>query len=142
MSADTSHLCLITVKDYRPDNTEQFVERENQEIDDNEYPRKGKDAGLVVIFNHEHFNNLDLRKGSRRDVNELIQSFGRVGYNIEKRYIHNDLTRKQVKAELKTRKPVKFGIKIIRLEFFHSFRTGLFGKKQSYHYFLDTRRKR
>lgn len=115
------------MKDYRPDDTEQFVERENQEIDDYEYPRSGQDAGLVVIFNHERFNNLDLRKGSRRDVNELVQSFGRVGYNIEKRYIHNDLTRKQVKAELKTRKLVEFLVtKIISLKFFCSFGAGLF----------------
>lgn len=102
-------ICIFfTVKDYCPDNTEQFVERNNQEIDNYEYPRNGKDAGLVVIFNHERFDQLDIRKGSRRDVNELVQSFGRIGYNIEKRYIHNDLTRKQVIAELKTRKPVEF----------------------------------
>lgn len=52
----------------------------------------------MVIFNHESYldSTLQFREGSRRDVNELIQSFGRVGYNIEKNYIHNDLTRKEI----------------------------------------------
>lgn len=47
---------------------------------------------------------MDLRKGSRRDVNELIQALGRVGYNIEKKYIYNDLTRKAIISVLRERK--------------------------------------
>lgn len=80
------------------------MEKPTELQDAYEYPRTGTDPGLVVIFNHERFDNQDLRKGSRRDVNELIQSLGRVGYNIEKKYIHNDLTRKEVLQVLQTRK--------------------------------------
>lgn len=83
---------------------QKFVENANQIEDAYEYRRKGQDPGLVVIFNHERFDSLDLRKGSRRDVNELIQSFGRIGFNMEKRHIYNDLTRKEFKGILKTRR--------------------------------------
>lgn len=90
-----------------PSDIEKFIENPNQIEDDYEYPRKGKDPGLVVIFNQESFDtNLDLRKGSRRDVNELIQTFGRVGFNMEKRRIYNDLTREEILEELRTRKHV------------------------------------
>lgn len=92
------------MKDYYPEDLQKFVEDPSDLQDDYEYPRNGTDPGLVVIFNHERFENLDLRKGSRRDVNELIQSLGRVGYNIEKQHIHNDLTRREIMQVLKERK--------------------------------------
>lgn len=98
------HVFYISVKDYYPEDLQKFVEEPSEVQDDYEYPRTGTDPGLVVIFNHERFDYLDLRKGSRRDVNELIQAFGRVGYNIERKHIHNDLTRKEIMNVLKERK--------------------------------------
>lgn len=96
----------ITVKDYYPKDLQtRFIERHKDNVkDEYEYPRKGTDPGLVVIFNQENFEHVSKRKGSRRDVNELIQAFGRIGYNIEKKYIHNDLTRKEIIQILKERK--------------------------------------
>lgn len=96
----------FTVKDFYPEDLQKFVEKPSDLKDDYEYPRNGTDPGLVVIFNHESFldSSVQFRKGSRRDVNELIQSFGRVGYNIEKNYIHNDLTRKEILKVLKASK--------------------------------------
>lgn len=98
----------ISVKDYYPDDVQKFVEEPTNLYDDYEYPRTGSDPGLVVIFNHERFDApVDFRKGSRRDVNELIQALGRIGYNIEKKHIHNDLTRKRIICVLKERKKPK-----------------------------------
>lgn len=85
-----------------------FIEQPSDLKDKYEYERNGTDAGLVVIFNHERFSNagVGFRKGSRKDVNELIQSLGRVGYNIKKQYIHNDLTRKEIMKVLTERKTI------------------------------------
>lgn len=91
------------MKDYYPKDFQGFVEEFSFLQDSYEYPRTGTDPGLVVIFNHERFDYLDLRKGSRRDVSELVQAFARVGYNIEKKYIYNDLKRKEIMIVLDER---------------------------------------
>ncbi|KAK5640374.1 hypothetical protein RI129_011185 [Pyrocoelia pectoralis] len=70
---------------------------------EDEYPRNGSDPGLVVIFNQQTFDGSDelVRLGTNRDVNELIVTFGRLGYNIEERYIYSDLRRCEILKEIK-----------------------------------------
>lgn len=41
--------------------------------------------------------------GTNHDVNEAILTFGRLGYNIKARNIHNDFTRGELIKELDTR---------------------------------------
>ncbi|KAF5287190.1 hypothetical protein FQA39_LY16009 [Lamprigera yunnana] len=67
---------------------------------DYEYPRPGKDPGLIVIFNQQKFEKFEERLGTNRDVNELILTLGRLGYNIEEEFIYNDLPKKDVLDKL------------------------------------------
>ncbi|KAF5287192.1 hypothetical protein FQA39_LY16011 [Lamprigera yunnana] len=76
-----------------------FKEDPNQIQDEDEYQRSGTDAGLVVIFNQESYDssrNIEKRVGTNTDVNELILTFGRLGFNIERQHIHNNLKRKEI----------------------------------------------
>ncbi|XP_060520241.1 caspase-6-like [Cylas formicarius] len=71
-----------------------FSERAHFSLDDLEYPRNGIEPGKVLIFNQEVFEDseLDYRRGSVRDVNELIICMQRLGFNIEKGDICTDYT--------------------------------------------------
>nr|ALF06104.1 caspase-3 [Dastarcus helophoroides] len=77
-----------------------FTEKEHIPIDVTEYNRKGKEPGLVLIFNEENAENQPYRKGSRRDVNEIILCFSRLGFNIYEDNICTDFTRKEVLEKL------------------------------------------
>lgn len=82
-----------------------FKERPDQVKDPTEYPRTNPDPGLLVIFNQEEFESsrYNRREGTREDVNELLQSFGRMGFNVQDKYIFNDLERTRVLGELRNR---------------------------------------
>lgn len=66
--------------------------------DEFEYDRSGSNQGLVVIFNQRRFqkSNLQDRQGTNRDVNEIVQCLGRLGYNIDKENVFEDLTREEI----------------------------------------------
>ncbi|CAG9824540.1 unnamed protein product [Phaedon cochleariae] len=81
-----------------------FKERQNLTIDEKfEYKRDGNEPGLVIIFNHENFESPDLkpRRGSRRDVNEIITCKQRQGINISEDNILTDATTKEISDKLK-----------------------------------------
>ncbi|CAH1179716.1 unnamed protein product [Phaedon cochleariae] len=81
-----------------------FKERQNLAIDEKfEYKRDGNEPGLVIIFNHENFESPDLkpRRGSRRDVNEIITCKQRQGINISEDNILTDATTKEISDKLK-----------------------------------------
>ncbi|KAL3285179.1 hypothetical protein HHI36_019298 [Cryptolaemus montrouzieri] len=87
------------------DDSEQFgcfQEQPNYLIDKFEYPRKGKEPGLVIIFNQVHFLDEDTkpRYGSYKDVNEIVICFSRLGFNVRSKYIYTDLTRTEMFAEI------------------------------------------
>lgn len=71
---------------------EPFVERKHFKTDKFEYSRSGDEAGLVFIINQEYFldRELEQRRGSRRDVNEIIICFQRLGFNIDQKNILPD----------------------------------------------------
>ncbi|XP_056644595.1 caspase-3-like [Diorhabda sublineata] len=73
---------------------EPFVERKHFKTDKFEYSRSGNEAGLVFIVNQENFldKEIEQRRGSRRDVNELIICFQRLGFNIDQKNILPDAT--------------------------------------------------
>ena len=75
-----------------------FFERREHLEDEDEYKRAGSDQGLVVIFNQETFEGTEVsnREGTRKDVYELVTTLGRLGYNIDQRYILNDLKKKDI----------------------------------------------
>ncbi|RZC36707.1 caspase-like protein, partial [Asbolus verrucosus] len=77
----------------------EFVERKDLLVSSFEYSRNGNNPGLVLIFNQESFEdiNMSYRFGSRRDVNEIIICMSRLGFNIsEERNIFTDLKRKDI----------------------------------------------
>lgn len=69
-------------------------------MDKFEYERKGDDPGLVLIFNQENFKNLSTRTGSTRDVNEIIISMQRQGFNIHEDDIMTNGTTQAIKDKL------------------------------------------
>ncbi|KAK9882056.1 hypothetical protein WA026_018906 [Henosepilachna vigintioctopunctata] len=75
-----------------------FEEKFGYLLDKFEYSRKGKEPGLLIIFNQVHFNSQSssVRRGSCRDVNEIILCFSRLGFNIESKYIFTDLTKAEI----------------------------------------------
>lgn len=79
-----------------------FKERTHFNLDYFEYPRLGTDPGKVLIFNHETYDDpgLSPRPGTRRDVNEIILSLQRTGFNIHEDDVMTDLTEKQVMDKL------------------------------------------
>lgn len=80
----------------------QFEERSGYLLDKFEYPRKGKEPGLLIIFNQVHFNNEKTRLGSYKDVNEIILCFSRLGFNIKSKYIFTDLTKSEMNSAIHT----------------------------------------
>lgn len=79
-----------------------FMERQNFSLEKLEYERTGTDPGTIIIFNQEVFDdeNLRMRTGSRRDVNEIITCFQRLGFNIYENNIHHDKTAEDIFKEL------------------------------------------
>ncbi|XP_044269704.1 caspase-6-like [Tribolium madens] len=77
-------------------NVERFVERQELLLSPFEYQRMGEDPGLVLIFNQELFEDQPYRLGSRKDVNEIITTMSRLGFNIHDENIFNNLTRDQI----------------------------------------------
>ncbi|XP_045462090.1 caspase-6-like [Harmonia axyridis] len=87
------------------DDAEQFGKFEENTtylLDKFEYPRNGKEPGLVIIFNQVHFNNEKTRIGSYKDVNEIVLCFSRLGFNIRSKYIFTDLTKAELFAAINT----------------------------------------
>lgn len=84
-----------------------FVEQQRELNDDLEYVRDKREPGLILIFNQQNFTDESLeRRGSDRDVQELIVSFGRIGYNIEEHNIFNNSTRKDIMSKLNEGKEI------------------------------------
>ncbi|KAG5899360.1 hypothetical protein JTB14_036849 [Gonioctena quinquepunctata] len=80
-----------------------FTERKHFALDTLEYQRKGDEPGLILIFNQENFLDPDVkqRRGSRRDVNEIVICFQRQGFNIDEENILTDCGREIILAKLK-----------------------------------------
>ncbi|CAH1372229.1 unnamed protein product [Tenebrio molitor] len=93
---EIKHREEITIVKQNNDELEKFVEREEFLLTKFEYPRNGKDPGLVLIFNQECFEDKKYRLGSRRDVNELITCMSRIGFNIHENHIFTDYTRDKI----------------------------------------------
>ncbi|XP_008199500.2 caspase-like protein isoform X1 [Tribolium castaneum] len=79
-------------------NVERFIERQDLLLSPIEYQRKGNDPGLVLIFNQESFEDQPYRLGSRKDVNEIIITMSRLGFNIHDENIFNNLKRDEILA--------------------------------------------
>ncbi|KAF5290290.1 hypothetical protein FQR65_LT11624 [Abscondita terminalis] len=73
---------------------ERFKDRQHG-VHSDDYERLGKEPGLLVIFNQRTFNE-EIRHGSNRDVNELILTFGRLGFNVDTEYIFTDLSKDEL----------------------------------------------
>ncbi|GJQ67689.1 hypothetical protein Trydic_g16515 [Trypoxylus dichotomus] len=74
-----------------------YVERDDKHPDELEYKRNGSDQGIVIIFNQAHFDNAkEFRKGSTKDVNNIIFTLGRLGFNIDEKYLFSNLTHSQI----------------------------------------------
>ncbi|KAL1517926.1 hypothetical protein ABEB36_001625 [Hypothenemus hampei] len=73
-----------------------FVERTHLNLEDLEYNRDRPDPGRIIIFNQEYFDTNSQRMGSRRDVNEIIMCFQRLGFNIDEKDVQSDLTVKGI----------------------------------------------
>lgn len=75
-----------------------FYER-NYYLDPLEYKRDGDEPGLVLILNQEHFEGAvnPTRHGSKKDVEDIITCFGRLGFNINRKdHLFEDLSRDSV----------------------------------------------
>ncbi|XP_044754330.1 caspase-6-like [Coccinella septempunctata] len=79
-----------------------FEERTTYILDKFEYPRKGREPGLLIIFNQVHFNNEKTRTGSYKDVNEIILCFSRLGFNIRSKHVFTDLTKSEMYSAIHT----------------------------------------
>ncbi|XP_072397309.1 caspase-7-like isoform X2 [Diabrotica undecimpunctata] len=79
-----------------------FVERKHLRTDQFEYERTGDDPGYILIFNQETFADKEIktRRGTTRDVNELVICLQRLGFNIEKENILTDQTTEEIKQVL------------------------------------------
>lgn len=103
----TTHLCFFFVftddiEVVFPWNEETWIfqERHNFILDEWEYSRSGTDPGLVLIFNIENAVNQKQRRGTRRDVNEIIICVQRLGFNINKKNIIHDGTTVEINKKL------------------------------------------
>ncbi|KAJ8948356.1 hypothetical protein NQ318_019341 [Aromia moschata] len=95
-------LAATTLIQYVQQPQKKFVERHQYAIDDKfEYHRNGNDQGLVLIFNQENIPGCKVRRGSRRDVNEIVECLQRQGFNIDDDCIMTDGTAKEITAKLK-----------------------------------------
>lgn len=80
--------------------TKRFVERKSNVEDITAYPRDRAEPGLVIIMNQTFVDKKGQRDGTEHDVSELVTLFGRLGYNIDKELVRNDLSRKEILALL------------------------------------------
>ncbi|XP_030761476.1 caspase-7-like isoform X2 [Sitophilus oryzae] len=79
---------------------ERFQERHHLNLDtDFDYPRKGTDPGIVLIFNNETFSD-EPRLGSRRDVNEILICFSRLGFNIHESDVCTDYSAERIQNKI------------------------------------------
>ncbi|XP_066255947.1 caspase-6-like [Euwallacea similis] len=70
-------------------------------VDKFEYDRQGSDPGRIIIFNQEFGDDSTLkREGSRRDVNEIILCFQRLGFNIFEEDVLVDKTEDEILGKL------------------------------------------
>lgn len=65
-----------------------------------EYELKGEESGLLVIFNHENFEDHDRRLGTIKDQEDLVDSFTRLRYEVRKDLIFNDLKKAEIEKQL------------------------------------------
>ena len=94
---------FIVVKSLEAE-SEQFTERHQLPLAPFEYQRSGTEPGLVLIFNQEAFDDKSYRRGSRRDVNEIINCVSRLGFNINDKCIFTDYTRDEILETVKASK--------------------------------------
>ncbi|KAI4470577.1 caspase [Holotrichia oblita] len=73
-----------------------YSEPQNTPRDELEYERNKSDQGLVIIFNQKKFQDESEREGTTKDVNDIIFTLGRLGYNIDEQYIFIDFTTKEI----------------------------------------------
>lgn len=82
-----------------------FEERRHLKYDKKwEYPREGTEPGTLLIFYQETFkdDSHDKRNGGRRDVNEIIICFQRLGFNITEENICCNFTKAEILDKLET----------------------------------------
>lgn len=65
-----------------------------------EYELKGEESGLLVIFNHEHFQDHDRRFGTIKDQDDLVGCFSRLRYEVREDLIFNDLKKAEIEKQL------------------------------------------
>ncbi|CAG9761399.1 unnamed protein product [Ceutorhynchus assimilis] len=80
-----------------------FIEPQNFNLGVFEYERNGSNPGKVIIFNHEFYDdhNIKVRRGSRRDVNEILTCFQRLGFNIHEGDLLLDSTVAEIQQKIK-----------------------------------------
>lgn len=85
--------------------TQRFVERKAKVQDPNAYARDRDEPGLVIIMNQTFSTDITKkREGTEYDVAELVTTFSRLGYNIDKEYIRSDLSKKEIEQLLENRR--------------------------------------
>ncbi|XP_022917986.2 caspase-3-like [Onthophagus taurus] len=72
----------VLIRQYEISGSE-FRDNGSNYSDSDEYPREGDDQGLVIIFNQEKF-----RPGSKNDVQNLQETFSKLGFNVKTPYIN------------------------------------------------------
>nr|CAH7751994.1 unnamed protein product [Callosobruchus chinensis] len=87
-----------------------FSERSHFYTEKLEYPRDGDEPGFIFIFNQESSKyRPEKRRGSTRDVNEIVLCMQRLGYNIERNNnILTDGGTVEVKTKLETLSKMNF----------------------------------
>lgn len=81
----------------------EFKETPAQTKDEFEYKRSGSDPGLLIVIN---INQFDFdpklkRHGSEKDMRDLIKTFGKIGFNVKKKYILENLSKPKIQSALK-----------------------------------------
>lgn len=81
----------------------EFKEIPVQTKDDFEYDRSGSDPGLLILININKYDNdrHKQRRGSNKDVKDLINAFGKINFNINKKFIHENLSKSKILSFLK-----------------------------------------
>ncbi|XP_050309740.1 caspase-1-like [Anthonomus grandis grandis] len=79
-----------------------FKEPTHYNLDEFEYDRNGNNPGKLIIFNHQVYDNEKIKErfGTKRDVNEIIICFQRLGFNVSEDDVVTDATIEQVRAKL------------------------------------------
>lgn len=65
-----------------------------------EYEHNEDFPGLFLLFNHEEFTSHDIRKGTEKDQNDLVDCLSRLRYEVRKELLYKDYTKKQIEEEL------------------------------------------